>query len=157
MTGRRALRTLTLAGLLLPAAARAVPASAVSPDAGALAVRTPGWVLPSRPLEVTLEQRGVLSGRRITVFLFIDGNQLERVATTADRTRTRMPAADLAPGRHVLSARSGREVAQCEFRVIPWSWLAGAGAGLLLVLAGGGLAFARARGARRRRALAVSN
>ena len=99
-----------------------------------LVVRASPWILPSGPLAVTLEQRGVLAGRRLAILLFLDGNQMERVATAADRTQVRLKVPALLPGRHILIARTGSEVARTEFRVISWSWLAGS-----LLLAGGGI------------------
>lgn len=128
--------------LLLASAAACLAAAepAASPRTGALGVRAASWTLPSGGLGVTLEQRGVLAGRRLAILLFVDGNQLERVATTSDRTRIRLEMPALAPGRYILLAKTGSEVAQTEFRVISRSWLAGSvllaggGIGLLLVL-----------------------
>ncbi len=97
-------------------------------------MRASPWILPSGPLAVTLEQRGVLAGRRLAILLFLDGNQVERVATAADRTQVRLKVPALLPGRHILIARTGSEVARTEFQVISWSWLAGS-----LLLAGGGI------------------
>lgn len=155
MSRSRPHRALLFAALLLLPAAwvakPALPATAATPAEegaaprrGPLGVRAASWVFPARPLEVTLDQRGVLAGRRLAIDLFIDGNQLERVATKADRTVTRLPTPALAPGRHVLMAKAGREIATTEFRVIAWSWLAGGAVGLL-ALAAASLAFARAR------------
>lgn len=151
MTARRSRSVLVSACLLLAAVASsrlvAAPPQAVGPALrpGPLGVHAAAWIFPSRPLAVTLEQRGVLAGRRLAIDLFIDGNQLERVATRSDRSAIRMATPDLAPGRHVLMARAGRESAQTEFRVLPWSWLVAAGAGLLLALAATGFGVARAR------------
>ena len=55
----------------------------------------PGSCHPGR-LGVTLEQRGVLAGRRLAILLFVDGNQLERVATKAIARRP--PSSDAGPG-----------------------------------------------------------
>lgn len=126
--------------LLASAACLSAAEPAATPGRGALLVRASSWTLPAGGLGVTLEQRGVLAGRRLAILLFVDGNQLKRVATTADRTRIRLEMPALAPGRYTLLAKTGSEVAQTEFRVISRAWLAGSvllaggGIGLLLVL-----------------------
>lgn len=153
--------------LLLAGAAAALPASPVAPVApassdadtaagvpakrSALALEASSWVFPSRPLKVTLEQGGVLAGRRLAIDLFVDQNQWQRVTTKADRTPVRLDLPPLSAGRHVLMAKAGREAARTEFRVIPWSWLAGAiGAIGGLALAGTGLVVALRRRPHRR-------
>ncbi len=137
MTGSRPLLALVGGWLLLvaPASLPASPAAAGRP--GDLAVGASAWVFPSRPLGITVEQRGVLAGRHLAVYLFVDQNQFARITTAADRTRTTVELPELAPGRHLFVARVGTEVAQTEFRVLPWSWLTGA---LLAAAAGMGLA-----------------
>lgn len=137
MTGSRPLLALVGGWLLLvaPASLGASPAAAGRPSD--LAVEASAWVFPSRPLGITLDQSGVLAGRHLAVYLFVDQNQFARVTTAADRTRTSVELPELAPGRHLLVARVGTEVAQTEFRVLPWSWLKGA---LLAAAAGLGLA-----------------
>lgn len=128
----------------LPASASPVPEGAKA-RRNALEIRTTAWVLPTRRLEITLEQRGVLAGRHLGVYLFIDTDQFERITTKADRTQLVIRTPTLAPGSHVLTARSGQEVARTEFRVLAWSWVFSAAA-LLLVFGGGlGLAIARRR------------
>ncbi len=114
-------------------AARAAEPEA-SPGRAALVVHASPWILPSGRLGVTLEQRGVLAGRRLAILFFVDGNQLERVTTTSDRTQARLDMPALAPGRYILLAKTGSEVARTEFQVISWSWLAGSA-----LLAGGGI------------------
>lgn len=138
MTGSRPLLALVGGWLLLvaPASLEATPAGAAGRP-GTLAVEASAWVFPSRPLGITVEQRGVLAGRHLAVYLFVDQNQFARITTAADRTRTTVELPELAPGRHLLVARVGTEVAQTEFRVLPWSWLTGA---LLAAAAGMGLA-----------------
>ena len=120
--------------LLASAACLSAAEPAATPERGALVVRASSWTLPAGGLGVTLEQRGVLAGRRLAILLFVDGNQLQRVATTSDRTRIRLEMPALAPGRYILLARTGSEVAQTEFQVISRSWLAGS-----VLLAGGGI------------------
>jgi hypothetical protein len=124
----------------LPAAPTAAGAAAADPPAasnrGPLTLEASSWVFPSRPLDLTLEQGGVLAGRRLAVDLFVDRNQWQRVTTKADRTPVRLALPELAPGRHILMAKAGRETVQTEFRVIPWSWLAGALGALALTCGG---------------------
>jgi len=128
-TGARAQLALVGVGLLF--ASITLEALPVPPAGNALAVRVSSWVFPTGPLRITLDQRGVLAGRHLAVYVFVDQNLIDRVTTNADRTHARLPTSDLAPGRHVLMAKAGREVAQAEFRVISWSWLAGSAALLL--------------------------
>lgn len=137
MTGERPLLAL-LCGWLLLSAPAALPAASAGAAGrhGDLAVEASAWVFPSRPLTLTIEQRGVLAGRHLAVYLFVDQNQFERVTTAADRTQATVELPELAPGRHLLVARVGTEAAQTEFRVVPWSWLTGA---LLAAAAGVGL------------------
>ncbi len=149
MTAARSRSALLGGGLLFAAAA--LSALTLPPGGSALTVRVAPWTLPSRPLVFTLEQSGVLAGRHLAIYVFVDQNLIDRVTTGADRTRVRLPMSDLAPGRHLLRLKSGREVAQAEFRVIPWSWIAGSGA-LLLVGIGLGLWLTLGRRERRGRA-----
>lgn len=104
-----------------------------APGRPALAVKASTWIFPGRPLTLTVDQAGVLASRRLAVYLFVDGNQFARITTRSDRTRETVPLPDLAAGRHVLSLRSGTEVAMTEFRVIPWAWLTWTALGLLTV------------------------
>ena len=145
---RGCLLVLAAVFVALSASAAAPLQGGTAPGRSALAVETSAWVFPSRPLAVTVEQRGVLAGRHLAVYLFVDQNQFERITTKADRTRVVVETPLLAPGRHVLMARTGQEAAQTEFRVIPWFWLAGA-LGTLLLVASGGLVLAILRQRRR--------
>jgi hypothetical protein len=98
---------------------------------GSLRLEVSPWTLPSRPLRITVSQSGILEGRRLAIFLFVDGNQFERITTSSDRTRTSVVLPAIGPGRHTLVARSGTEVTEAEFRVVPWSWAFG----MLLLMA----------------------
>ena len=122
-------------GAWLMIAAAGVAALSASPTGKALTVRVSPWVFPTRPLILSLDQGGVLAGRHLAVDVFVDRNLLHRVNTSTDRTEARLPAPGLAPGRHLLMVKAGREVAEAEFRVISWSWIAGGGA-LLFVATG---------------------
>lgn len=136
MTGKRPVLTLLHSWLLLGATFSLLATASRAGAAGKhddLTVEASAWVFPSRPLTITIEQSGVLAGRHLAVYLFVDQNQFERVTTAADRTMTAIELPELSPGRHVLVARVGTEVAQTEFRLVPWSWLTGA----LLAAAGG--------------------
>lgn len=137
MRMHRALLALVVSGSLFAAGATA-PAAAQgdAPGRTALSLHARTWVFPGRPLPVTVDQAGVLAQRRLAVYLFVDQNQFERITTQGDRTQTSVALPPIAPGRHVLMARSGTEVATAEFRVLPWSWLAWP---LLAALAGGAL------------------
>jgi len=134
---RRALLALFSAGSLLVAGAD-TPAAAQgdAPGRTALSLHVRSWVFPGRPLPLTVDQAGVLAQRRLAVYLFVDQNQFERITTQGDRTQASVALPPLEPGKHVLMARSGTEVATAEFRVLPWSWLVWA---LLAALAGGAL------------------
>ncbi|MEO7795113.1 MAG: hypothetical protein ABIV06_10105 [Thermoanaerobaculia bacterium] len=103
------------------------PASA-TPAAGPskrseLSLEVSTWILPSRPIEIRIEQSGVLAGRRLAIDLFVDRNQFERIQTTADRTRVSITLPALTPGRYQLMARCGTAMAATEFRVVPWAWI----------------------------------
>lgn len=130
--------------LLAPAFAAALP---VVPDAKSLAVRVSWWAFPSRPVAITVDQGGLLAGRHLTLYVFVDGDQVERVLTKADRTHARIRVVGLSAGRHLLTVRSGTEAAEVEFRVLPWSSLAGGG---VLLLAGLAFILLRIRHERRR-------
>jgi hypothetical protein len=90
-----------------------------------LAVEASSWTLPSRPIRLKISQRGALAGRKLAIYVFVDGNQLERIGTGGDRTRATVALPALAPGPHTLVVRAGTESAEASFRVIPWSWASG--------------------------------
>ncbi len=139
--------SLALLGGFLLFASTSLVALPVPPAGGALAVSASSWVSPAGPWRITLDQRGLLAGRHLAVDVFVDQNLVGRITTRADRTRTRFATPDLAPGRHDLMVKTGREVARTEFRVISWSWLVGGGA---LLLSGLGAGLWIALGRRRR-------
>ncbi len=123
----------------------------------ALELRATSWVLPGRPLAIEIEQHGLLEGRRLAIYLFVDDNQFDRLTTQGDRTRARIPLPELAPGSHRLAVRSGTEAAEVAFRRLSWreatTWAAGPLGGVLLLFFGG---FALLRARRRRAGLSAS-
>jgi hypothetical protein len=124
-------------GLLLPLLLLFAPIGGAAVAQGeranlaSLQLEVSPWTLPSRPLQITVSQSGILAGRRLAIFLFVDGNQFERITTRSDRTETSVVLPAIGPGRHVLVARCGTEVAEAEFRVVPWPWAFG----ILLLMA----------------------
>lgn len=142
---RAAVAGLALVAVLAPAAGASPDAKNVGPQGRgqpSLSLTCSDWVFPSRPLSVTLQQSGVLAGRALAVDLFVDENQWQRVTTKGGRTAIRVELPPLAPGNHVLVARSAREVSRSEFRVVSWSWLVGGGSA---AVAAAGVLFALVR------------
>ena len=126
---------LLCAWLLLPSAVVSLPSTQGTAPQPSLTLRASRWVLPGRPVEISLEQGGLLAGRRLAVFLFVDQDQFAKITTTSDRTRVAVAMPPLTPGRHQLTAKAGTEIAGTEFRVVPWSWVAGAAVfGLVLAV-----------------------
>jgi hypothetical protein len=137
-------------GVPPPAGAQALaPPLALTPPierpAKSLAVRVSPWSFPSRPLAITIDQHGVLAGRHLAIYVFVDGNQIDRVTTKSDRTHARIPVEGLTAGQHLLAVRSGSEAAEVRFRVLSWSRVVGGGLVLAAVLAAALLGFRFAR------------
>jgi hypothetical protein len=125
---------------LLLAALQAGAATAA--ERRALDVEVSFWAFPNRPVAISVQQQGVLAGRRVAVYLFVDENQVGRIHTTGDRTRVSVDMPPLAPGRHRLLAKVGTESVETEFRVLSWFTV---GIPALAVLAAIAYGLARAR------------
>jgi len=128
--GRRAAALLSLAGGLLAATLAAAPRQPT------LHLETPRWSFSRSSLSLAVEQAGPLAGRKLAVYVFVDDNMVERLATNGGRTETRVSGLELAVGPHRLKVKAGTEEAETEFRVLsPLLPLAALG-----ILAGVGLA-----------------
>lgn len=124
-------------GWLLLCAAALEAAAGSAAERRSLDLAVSPWAFPNRPVTITLEQKGVLAGRRVAVYLFVDQDQVARIPTRGDHTRVSVPMPPLAPGRHLLMAKVGTEVVEKEFRVLSWFWLAGLASALLALIAYG--------------------
>ncbi len=133
-------------GLWLLLAAALQAAAGWAAQRRALDLEVSFWAFPNRPLAITLEQRGVLAGRRLAVDLFVDQNQFARIHTAADRTRVSVETPPLAPGKHRMMAKAGTEFVEVDFQVLSWLWLA-----IPAILVFIAIAFGLARVRRRRR------
>ncbi len=110
--GRRATRLLSLAGGLLATTLAAAPRQPT------LRLETPRWSFSRASLSLTVEQAGPLAGRKLAVFVFVDDNLVERLATQGGRTEARVGGLELAVGSHRLKVKAGTEEAETEFRVL---------------------------------------
>lgn len=141
LRGRRAAALLSLAGGLLAATLAAAPRQPT------LRLETPRWSFSRSSLSLAVEQAGPLAGRKLAVFVFVDDNMVERLATNGGRTETRVSGLELTVGPHRLKVKAGTEEAATEFRVLsPLLPLAALG-----ILAGAGLALAGRRARHRAR------
>lgn len=135
LRGRRAAALLSAAGGLLAATLAAAPRQPT------LRLETPRWSFSRASLSLAVEQAGPLAGRKLAVFVFVDDNMVERLATNGGRTEARVGGLELAVGPHRLKVKAGTEEAETEFRVLsPLLPLAALG-----TLAGVGLAISGRR------------
>jgi hypothetical protein len=144
----RARAAAALVGVALAAAAAASPTDAQPGQSSSrLAVEAPGWALEGRAVELRVEPRGALAGRPLTLTVVVDGHAVDRLASDGGRTRVRIDAGHLAPGRHRIGVKTGTEASFVELRVVARRalWLP---AGVALLLAA--LAIRAALGRRRR-------
>lgn len=116
------------AAALTAAAALASPAhAAVEASPGApLQVRTSSISWSAHRLTLTIEQDGVLKGKRLAVFVFIDGNMVGRIDTTGSVTEASLGELEIAAGDHELLAKSGTMEATTRFRRLSLHYSAGA-------------------------------
>ncbi|MEO8276604.1 MAG: hypothetical protein ABI639_10305, partial [Thermoanaerobaculia bacterium] len=126
----------TLLGAVFAGALLMAPAvHGLAPEevrASSLAVSASSWALPSRPVSITVRQAGVLAGRHLAIYVFVDGNLVQRITTSSNETGARIQVPELAVGRHRLTVRAGTESAETEFRILS-GWLVLGGSALLLV------------------------
>ena len=81
-----------------------------------LLVRAPAISWSAKSLSLTLEQSGVLAGKKLAVFVFVDGNMIGRVETNGAVTRTTLREVEVTPGVHELFVKAGTVEATTEFR-----------------------------------------
>ena len=124
-SGRRLAPALALA---LAAAPVAAAAAADRGESAQLAVEAPAIAWSRDRLEIVVDQRGGLVGRKLMVTVHVDGGLIRGFPTDGERTTIRVEDLALDPGKHRLMIRSGTHVARDTFRYLPRTWAAGAAA-----------------------------
>jgi len=112
------LRERRVAGLLSLAGGLLATILAAAPRQPTLRLETPRWSFSRASLSLAVEQVGPLAGRKLAVFVFVDDNMVERLATNGGRTEARVGGLELAVGPHRLKVKAGTEEAEAEFRVL---------------------------------------
>lgn len=116
---------IALAGALWLAAAAGSPALTAKREAP-LALRASALVWSSSRLAFRLEQKGVLAGKRLAVFVFVDGNMVGRVDTNGSVTTAAIDELVISTGKHLLMVKAGTIEARAEFRRLSPLYPAGA-------------------------------
>lgn len=105
-----------VANLAFAAIALAGPEAGPLPREEPLALHAPPIVWSSSRLSFSLEQKGVLAGKRLAVFVFVDANMVGRVETNGGITPATIDELVILPGRHQLMAKAGTIEARAWFR-----------------------------------------
>ena len=105
-----------VANLAFAAVALAGPEAGPSPREEPLALRAPSLVWSPSRIAFTLEQKGVLSGKRLAVFVFVDANMVGRVETNGAVTSATIDDLVIPSGKHQLMVKAGTIEARSEFR-----------------------------------------
>ena len=84
-----------------------------------LTIRAPAIAWSARRLALTIEQQGVLEGKRLAVFVFVDGNMIGRVETSGTITEATLTDLEIGAGGHELLVKAGTMEARTRFRRLP--------------------------------------
>ncbi|MGE0641059.1 MAG: hypothetical protein AB7G12_03740 [Thermoanaerobaculia bacterium] len=134
-----------MANLAFAAIALAGPGAGLLPREEPLTLRAPSFVWSSSRLSFSLEQKGVLAGKRLAVFVFVDANMVGRVETNGAVTSATIDDLVIPSGKHQLMVKAGTIESRAGFRRLsPVYSLATSAVAALLA----GILVARRRGSR---------